>query len=139
MNILLEKGLSIEITFPEDMTFGSLRPIKRGGKSDYFCRECYKETHDLQQSIIAIKTPHWTQSVYIDGLQESRQTTRLCTHHTKQWLSQKIPQELLDEANVSGEEYAELLLSHQDRITLDKKSLRNIYNVALIERGVQDD
>ncbi len=110
--------------------YGSLRPIKRGGKANYFCRECFSKTKSLKDSVIPKKTPHWTQSVYLDGIQESRESTRICCKHAKEWLASRIPQELIDSIGEPADCIAEKILSTQNRVKLDSTTLKELYELA---------
>ncbi len=132
IEVILDKGTKIKVQFPESLVYGSLRPIKRGGKTAYFCRECFKKTKSIRDSVIPLKTPHWTQSVYLDGIQESRQPTRICCEHAKEWLASKIPQELLDSLKESAEDAAEKILSTKNRVKLDSESLEELYELAVV-------
>ena len=94
--IILPTGKLYSIRFDDNILYGSLTPIKTGGRQDYFCRECFQETRDKEMSCIPKGTPHWTQSLYPDGVttNEARITTRVCDKHAMEFLANIIPDDI---------------------------------------------
>jgi hypothetical protein len=94
--IILPNGQLYSIRFDDNILYGSLTPIKTGGRQDYFCRDCFQETHDKELSCIQKGTPHWTQSLYPDGVttNEARITTRVCDKHAMDLLTNMISDDI---------------------------------------------
>lgn len=127
IDYILENGTILPIQYPDTLTFGSLRPIKRGGKSEYYCRECFLKKKNKDASLIPLKTPHWTQSFYLDTVQESGQRTRLCYECAIEWLAKILPESFVKEyPGYTRELIAELILEKKERVKFDIATLRSL-------------
>jgi len=138
--MLLPDGSMYMVRFEEDVLFGSLRPVKRGGKKEYYCRECYAEKGDKATSIIPLKTPHWTQSMYPGGVEgDSRITTRLCDWHTREYLRKMIPVILGDSvAEFTDPEFDDMairFIEKRNHLKLSKLALDVALQVIFNEGG----
>lgn len=129
MELVFENGFILVVKFPEHVSYGSLRPIKRGGRKEYYCRECYIETGSLGDSIIPLKTPHWTQAVYLDQVSESRELTRLCDKHAALFLEKIVPTSLLLECKKTKKEFSSCLLALKEQIKLDIPSYKRLLSL----------
>jgi len=126
-HILLPDGSVYAMRFEEDVLFGSLRPVKRGGRKEYYCRECFAEKSNKATSIITLKTPHWTQSMYPDGVEgDSRITTRLCDKHAHEFLLKIIYMVIGEDACVFGMsefDIATKLINHRGHLRLSAQAI----------------
>ena len=131
---ILENGTILPVQYPDTLMFGSLRPIKKGGKSEYYCRECFSKNQNINDVIIPLKTPHWTQSFYLDTIQESGHKTRLCQACALEWLSKTIPESLVKEyPGHTRKLMAELILEKKERVKLDIATFRSLLQENLSE------
>lgn len=116
--IILPDGQLFSIRFESDSVFGSLHPIKVGGQKEYYCRECFAETQSKPNSLIPLKTPHWTQSLYPDGVvsNDARIMTRLCDAHAALYLTAHISDEMCDMYQQDCMFLARMLLLQREQI-----------------------